>query len=256
MALSDGFLLKVKRAETPFYRFLKRLAQKLPRARLPVPRWLKPFFRFLYELHFLLVLVLRWLRNGLYCQPLFRSRCAHVGRNFHMELMPFVSGHAGIYIGDDVVFTGRVAIMSGRVFDCPRLVLHDRVTLGHNVTISVNREVVIEEDVRIASHCYIADNDGHSTDAELRARNLPPRPQEVRPVRIGRKAWVGTGCYVMKGVTIGEGAILGTNSVAISDIPPYCLALGNPAEVILRNVGKPRRTAPGPAATGDPSAPG
>jgi acetyltransferase-like isoleucine patch superfamily enzyme len=160
-----------------------------------------------------------------------------------MELMPFVSGHAEIYIGDDVIFTGRVAIMSGRVFDHPRLVLHDRVGLGHNVTISVNREVVIEEGVRIASNCYIADNDGHPIDADLRAQNLPPRPQEVRPIRICRKAWVGTGCYVMKGVTIGEGAILGANSVVINDVPPYCLAMGNPAEVILREVGRPREPA-------------
>ena len=36
----------------------------------------------------------------------------------------------------------------------------------------------------------------------------------------------------MKGVTIGEGAIIGANSVVISDIPPYCLALGNPARFI------------------------
>ena len=43
----------------------------------------------------------------------------------------------------------------------------------------------------------------------------------------------------MKGVTIGEGAIIGANSVVIHNIPPYCLAMGNPAEVILRNVGRP-----------------
>ena len=48
----------------------------------------------------------------------------------------------------------------------------------------------------------------------------------------------------MKGVTIGEGAIIGANSVVISDIPPYCLAMGNPAEVILRNLGKKKTPAP------------
>jgi virginiamycin A acetyltransferase len=39
----------------------------------------------------------------------------------------------------------------------------------------------------------------------------------------------------MKGVTVGEGAVIGANSVVISDIPPYCLAMGNPAEVQSRN---------------------
>jgi serine acetyltransferase len=43
----------------------------------------------------------------------------------------------------------------------------------------------------------------------------------------------------MKGVTIGEGAIVGANSVVISNIPPYSLAMGNPAEVLFRNFGLP-----------------
>ena len=42
----------------------------------------------------------------------------------------------------------------------------------------------------------------------------------------------------MKGVTIGEGAIIGANSVVISNIPDYCLAMGNPAEVLFRNIGR------------------
>jgi serine acetyltransferase len=43
----------------------------------------------------------------------------------------------------------------------------------------------------------------------------------------------------MKGVTIGEGAVIGAHSVVISDIPPYSLAMGNPAEVYFRNFGRP-----------------
>jgi acetyltransferase-like isoleucine patch superfamily enzyme len=43
----------------------------------------------------------------------------------------------------------------------------------------------------------------------------------------------------MKGVTIGEGATVGANSVVISDVPPYSLAIGNPAEILFRNYGLP-----------------
>ena len=43
----------------------------------------------------------------------------------------------------------------------------------------------------------------------------------------------------MKGVTIGEGAIIGANSVVISNVPPFALAMGNPAEVLIRGFGKP-----------------
>lgn len=251
MALSTGFLLKLKRAETPFFRGLKRAAQKFRSASVPVPRLLKPGFRFLYELHFIVLLGFRWCRNFFYCQPLFRARCAHVGKGFRMELMPFVDGPVEIHIGDHVTFSGRVDILSGRVLDQPKLVLGDRAGLGHNVIISVSREVVLEEGAWVASDCRIADNDGHPKGADLRQELLPPDLKDIRPVRICRYAWVGRGCHIRKGVTIGEGAIIGANSVVISNIPPYCLALGNPAEVILRNVGRPRRAAgESPAASG------
>jgi len=246
MALSNRFLLKLKRGETPFYRFLKRTAQTLLRAHLPVPRFLKPLFCLLYELHFLAVEVWHWVWAFFYRQPLFRARCVRVGKRFHLERLPYVNGHVEIHIGDDVAFAGRVDILSGHRFDRPKLILHDRVSLGHNVVISVSREVVLEEDVRVASDCRIADSDGHPADADMRARNLPPRPDEIHPVRICRKAWVGRGCYVMKGVTIGEGAIIGANSVVMTNIPPYCVAVGNPAEVLFRDVGRPRE-APAPA---------
>ena len=249
MALSTGFLLKLKRAETPFYRFLKRAALKFRGASLPVPRLLKPGFRFLYEMHFVLLLAWRWARNCLYCQPLFRARCAHVGKNFRMERLPFVYGPVEIHIGDQVAFNGRVDILSGRVLDRPRLILGDRCILGHDVTISVNREVVLEEGAWVASGCWIADSDGHPKEADLRQQLLPPDLTDIRPVRIGRYAWVGRGSCILKGVTIGEGALIGANSVVISNIPPYCVALGNPAEVLFRDVGKPTQAegASGPA---------
>lgn len=66
-------------------------------------------------------------------------------------------------------------------------------------------------------------------------------PGEIRPVRICRHAWIANGCHIMKGVTIGEGAIIGANSVVISDIPPYCIAMGNPAEVYFRNINRKTR---------------
>ena len=58
-------------------------------------------------------------------------------------------------------------------------------------------------------------------------------------MRICKKAWIGNGTHIMKGVTIGEGAIIGAKSVVITNIPAYSLAMGNPAEVIIRNFGLP-----------------
>jgi acetyltransferase-like isoleucine patch superfamily enzyme len=73
----------------------------------------------------------------------------------------------------------------------------------------------------------------------LRAQGLPPRPKDVCPVRICRNAWVGNGAHIMKGVTIGEGAIIGANKRGDFQHPPFSLAMGNPAEVLIKNVGLP-----------------
>jgi acetyltransferase-like isoleucine patch superfamily enzyme len=53
-----------------------------------------------------------------------------------------------------------------------------------------------------------------------------------RPVRIQDDAWIGAGAFVLRGVTIGTGAIVAAGTVVTKDIAPYCLAAGNPATVV------------------------
>jgi acetyltransferase-like isoleucine patch superfamily enzyme len=240
MDFLERFKLKVKRGETPFFRALCAIAKSLLRANVPTPAIVRPLLRLLYEFHFFAIVAFRWVRSVFYWTPLFRSRCASVGRNLRLEAMPYVNGHVELHLGDDVVFGGKVDILSARFLNQPRLIMKDRSAVGANSLISVSREVVIEEDVIISVNCRISDSDGHPRDAELRARHAPLSPRDIRPVRICRNAWIGNGCQIMKGVTIGEGAIVGADSVVISDIPAYCLAMGNPAEVYFRNIGKPR----------------
>jgi acetyltransferase-like isoleucine patch superfamily enzyme len=153
--------------------------------------------------------------------------------------MPYVEGHVQIHVGDGVVFGGNVSIASGRMFDEPRLIIGDRVGIGWGTHITVSREVIIEDDVWLPWDCSISDTDGHPREADRRIAKLPPDPKDIRPVRICKRAWIGNGAHIMKGVTIGEGAIIGAGSVVISNIPPYALAMGNPAEVILKNFGLP-----------------
>lgn len=51
---------------------------------------------------------------------------------------------------------------------------------------------------------------------------------------IGNDVWIGQNVTIMPGVHIGNGAIIGTNATVASNIPPYCIAVGNPAKVIRR----------------------
>jgi acetyltransferase-like isoleucine patch superfamily enzyme len=56
--------------------------------------------------------------------------------------------------------------------------------------------------------------------------------EDVASVRIGNDVWLGAKVTVLKSVSIGDGAIVGANAVATSDLPPSAVALGIPARVM------------------------
>ena len=68
----------------------------------------------------------------------------------------------------------------------------------------------------------VYDADQHPFDAE--------RPEQVAPVRIGEFVWVASDVTVMRGVTIGDHAVVGARSVVLRDVPAHTLAFGTPAE--------------------------
>jgi len=245
----NSFILKIKRGETPFFRALRRMAKAILSPSAPrLPGWLKPPFRAIYEFYFLLMGLWNNFLNLVWRQFLFQARCASFGKGVVVDRLPFVSGHVEIHIGDHVWIGGHLNVSSARILDRPVLILRDHAEISWNVSIAVNKEVIIEEYARVSYDCRISDSDGHPREADLRAQNQPVRLRDIRPVRIGKYAWIGNGTHIMKGVTIGEGAVIGANSVVISDIPPYCLAMGNPAEVLLRNFGRPSKKKPGETA--------
>jgi acetyltransferase-like isoleucine patch superfamily enzyme len=208
-----------------------------------LPRWALPPFRLLYEVHFGVIVFFRLILTLFYRHPLFQARCASVGKNLTIDGLPIVTGHIEIHIGNNVWIGGQVSIISGSALDRPRLIIQDHAEVGWNVIFSINREIIIEEHARVSFDCRLMDSDGHPREADLRAANGKVKPGDIRPIRICRNAWIGNGTHIMKGVTIGEGAIVAANSVVISDIPPYSLAMGNPAEVYFKNFGQPSKRA-------------
>jgi acetyltransferase-like isoleucine patch superfamily enzyme len=232
LSMIDTVILKIKRGETPFFRFLQRRAKAIITSRLPLPRGIHPLLRGLFGLHQASLSALRRTAMYFYGEPLFRGRCEAVGRRFMLWRMPYVVSHAKIYIGDDVKIFGKVDIFSGRTLDDPTLIIHNRVDIGHNVSFVVNREIVIEDDVLIASGVRFMDTDGHPKDLAERTADFAPKPEEIKSVRVCRNAWICQNVFILKGVTIGEGAVIAVNSVVLSDIPPHTLAAGNPARVV------------------------
>jgi acetyltransferase-like isoleucine patch superfamily enzyme len=242
MNLINRFILNLKKGKTPLHRLAGSVLRAIFRPVGPrIPRtviFLVPL-RVMYELHYFCVVTLRSIVTICYRSPLFQARCSRVGANLSLDSLPFVSGHVQIEVGDNVFIGGKVAIISGGILESPRLILGNGAELGWNVSITVNKEVVIEDHARVAFDCRISDSDAHPREADLRAANKQPRIEDIKPVRICRNAWIGNGAHIMKGVTIGEGAIIGANSVVISDVPPFCMAAGNPARVYLKDFGRP-----------------
>jgi len=240
MSAFNRFVRRLARAETGPFRFLKRIVWTIYYPTVPVlPRFLLGPLRLLYEFHYLVITVCRSIAILFYYNPLLQARCASFGRKVSIDGMVFVTGPVEIHVGDQVKFGGKVSIVSGSIFEKPRLIMKDRSAIGWGSLVIVSNEVILEEDVIVAPGCRISDSDGHPREADLRAAGLPPKPEDIRPIKICRNAWVGAGSYVMKGVTIGEGAIVAANSVVMSNIPPYSLAVGNPAEVLFSNYGRP-----------------
>jgi len=57
-------------------------------------------------------------------------------------------------------------------------------------------------------------------------------PYEYAPVRIGSNCYIGPQAIIAKGVTIGDGALVGANSLVLGDVPAGAKAYGNPARVV------------------------
>ncbi len=234
-----NLLLKIRRAETPAYARLKRVAVTLLRVHLPIPRSSKPLLRAMYTFHWSVARAYRRFCVLLYAEPLFRGRCDRVGERLFLWVLPDIRGHAHIEIGDDVSISGKIGVDSGRTYEHPKLVIGNKVTIGSNVGFVVNQEVVIEDGARIASDCSIRDSDSHPMDFRHRLAGAPAFASEIKPVRVCRNAWIGAGSTICKGVTVGEGAIIGSRSVVMTDVPPYARAVGNPARVLV-NPGPPK----------------
>ncbi|HEY5960222.1 MAG TPA: DapH/DapD/GlmU-related protein, partial [Polyangiaceae bacterium] len=64
---------------------------------------------------------------------------------------------------------------------------------------------------------------------------------ESSPITVGDAVWIGTNSTILKGVTIGDGAIVAKASVVTKDVPPFSIVAGNPARVV-KELPRPARS--------------
>lgn len=128
-----------------------------------------------------------------------------------------------------------------------RVVIGDMVYVGDGVIVSAQARIEIASLTLVAHGVQIFDNDTHPTDPDGREAHFkailglqPPGSYRIAaaPVRIGRRCWIGFNSAIMKGVTIGDEAIVAAGSVVIRDVPAGAVVAGNPARIVKSNDGR------------------
>jgi serine acetyltransferase len=109
--------------------------------------------------------------------------------------------------------------------DNPSIIIGSFSSIGDRTQIHCGSRVEIGSNVLIAWDVNIIEYDYHASGG------VAPEP---KPIFIEDEAWIGARCIIMKGVRIGKGSIIGAGSVVVKDVPPYMLAVGNPAKPLKK----------------------
>ena len=126
------------------------------------------------------------------------------------------SGNFRFYFGADIQLFRGAKLILGNSF------------INSDSKIRCANSITIGNDCAISHEVIILDSDFHKI--------ITPENKTTEPIVISDHVWIGTRCIIMKGVTIGEGAIVAAGSIVTRDVPPHSLVAGNPAKVIRTDV--------------------
>lgn len=130
-----------------------------------------------------------------------------------------------IRIGDRVAISPRAVIIAkGGV-----LIIGPDGFVGEGAVLTARERLEIGPDVLIAEYVTIRDQDHGSADME---RPMRSQGFVTAPILVGADVWLGAKATVLKGVNIGDGTIIGANSVVTRSVGPGVVAVGSPARVV------------------------
>ena len=112
-----------------------------------------------------------------------------------------------------------------------RIELADGVQLSGTAITARSCVISIGRDTMVGPNCVITDSDFHA-HWPAETRHVEPAFELDRGVSIGANVWIGMNSLILKGVTVGDGAIVAAGSVVVRDVPPKAVVAGVPARVV------------------------
>ncbi len=184
--------------------------------------------------------------------PRLTGRNVTIGRNLHcLSLLTFQAErpHSSIVAGDDLVTWYRVRL---HAWGNGTITIGNCCSLGSDTVIHCRDRVAIGNYVLIAPGVRVWDFEPHSLAMEERMVEIDHTRRTLwpdfsgraragapfvphfpgKPVVIEDGVWVGADAIILKGSRIGRGAVIGAGAVVAGEIPPFCVAAGNPARVV------------------------
>lgn len=135
--------------------------------------------------------------------------------------------NGSISIGDRSVLHKNVKLSAWGTEGNAQIHIGSRTYIGDRTEIHAGKNVTIGDNCDISWDVTILDRDYHK---------LGTATEEFRPVSIGNRVWIGCHAIILKGVHVGDGAVIAAGSVVTKDVPPRALVAGNPARVIREGV--------------------
>lgn len=165
--------------------------------------------------------------------------------SFNLDIRAKASGRVYMEIGDGCIINGHYVIETS----VGKIKIGNNTFIGGGLFVSAH-EIEIGNDVMFSWGCTVIDTNAHSLKSRDRVNDVIDWKRGLDEGVIGRyknwsvvenakvkicdKAWIGFNVIILKGVTVGEGAIVGAGSVVTKDVPPYTIVAGNPAQVIKK----------------------
>lgn len=178
------------------------------------------------KIYFAIVLSLIKIKSLLWI-IFYRIFGAKIAFSTRFEKKPFILGYLNnVTIGEKCSIHERVKMVVNK---------EGNIYIGNNTLISTNcninagvGNIYIGNNTMIAANSYIINNDHQIYE------NLSPKLSGhiTRDIIIEDNVWIGANCIILKGVKIGEGAIIGAGSIVTKNVSPYSVNIGNPCKNI------------------------